>query len=118
MKQIIILAAFVILAGCTTTDHVQPQMTQEEENSISSAQPEKVDDLLIIRATGNVYVLVKEKATSEELYRNTMAEGEIASLRIEGAVDVLFTAGEHLIFERNDERFRPRAKGTAKVTID
>lgn len=118
MKQIIILAAFSILAGCSTTDHVQAQMSEAEENSISSEYPEKVDELLTIRATGNVYVLVRDRTTSEELYKNTMEDGENASLKIEGAVDVLFTAGEHLTFERNGEKFRPNTKGTAKITID
>lgn len=68
-------------------------------------------------ASGNVYVLVKQQSDNQELYRNTMSEGETVTLEKEGPVDILFTAGENLVIEQGGERFRPNASGTAKITL-
>lgn len=70
-----------------------------------------------LTATGNVYVLVKQKDDSKELYRNTMAEGESVTLEKSGSVDILFTAGEFLTIEHGGERMRPSSPGTAKITL-
>jgi cytoskeletal protein RodZ len=68
-------------------------------------------------ASGNVYVLVRQKEDNSELYRNTMGEGESVTLEKSGPVDILFTAGENLTIEHGGERMRPSASGTAKITI-
>lgn len=68
-------------------------------------------------ANGNVYVLVKQQSDNQELYRNTMSEGETATLEKDGPVDILFTAGENLVIEQSGKRVRPSASGTAKITL-
>ena len=68
-------------------------------------------------ASGNVYVLVKQQAGNKELYRNTMSAGETVTLEKEGAVDILFTAGENIVIEQGGERLRPNTTGTAKITL-
>ncbi|MGZ0657269.1 helix-turn-helix domain-containing protein [Coraliomargarita sp. W4R53] len=68
-------------------------------------------------ASGNVYVLVKQQAGNKELYRKTMSAGETVTLEKEGAVDILFTAGENILIEAGGERLRPSTSGTAKITI-
>jgi hypothetical protein len=70
-----------------------------------------------LRASGNVYVLVRQKEDDTELYRKTMSEGESVTLEKSGPVDILFTAGEFLTIEHGGERMRPSSSGTAKITI-
>ncbi|MEO0508836.1 MAG: helix-turn-helix domain-containing protein [Verrucomicrobiota bacterium] len=74
-------------------------------------------DSITLIASGNVYVLVKQKDNNEEIYRNTMSEGESIALQKSGPVDILFTAGEFLTIEHSGERMRPSSSGTAKITI-
>jgi transcriptional regulator with XRE-family HTH domain len=82
----------------------------DSENPASS-------DSVTLRASGNVYVLVRQKEDDTELYRKTMSAGENVTLEKSGPVDVLFTAGENLIIEHGGERMRPSSSGTAKITI-
>lgn len=70
-----------------------------------------------LSASGNVYVLVRQKDDDAELYRNTMGAGETVTLDKSGPVDILFTAGENLIIEHGGERMKPSTSGTAKITI-
>ena len=70
-----------------------------------------------LEATGNVYVLVRQKDDDVELYRKTMQAGESAVLEKSGPVDILFTAGENLIIQHSGERLKPSTSGTAKITI-
>ncbi|MFU8849097.1 MAG: RodZ domain-containing protein [Opitutales bacterium] len=72
---------------------------------------------VMLSASGNVYVLVRQKDDAAELFRKTMAAGESVTLQKNGPVDILFTAGENLTIEHNGERVRPSASGTAKITI-
>lgn len=74
-------------------------------------------DQITLTASGNVYVLVRQRSNNEELYKNTMAEGDSVTLDKEGVVDVLFTAGENLVIEQGGERFRPSNTGTAKISL-
>lgn len=68
-------------------------------------------------ASGNVYVLVKQQSDNQELMRKTMSEGESITLEKTGAIDILFTAGEHLVIEHGGERLRPSSSGTAKISL-
>lgn len=80
--------------------------------------PERANiEQITLIASGNVYVLVRQRTDNRELYKNTMSAGESVTLKKQGAVDVLFTAGENLIIEQGDERFRPSSNGTAKITL-
>ena len=86
-------------------DNPSPPSSGSETNSVT------------LLASGNVYVLVKQQVDDKELYRNTMSEGESVTLDKEGAIDIVFTAGENLIIEQGSERFRPNASGTAKISL-
>jgi transcriptional regulator with XRE-family HTH domain len=79
-------------------------------------EPASSDSITLI-ASGNVYVLVKQKDDNQELYRNTMGAGDTVPLEKSGPVDILFTAGEFLTIEHGGERMRPSSSGTAKITI-
>lgn len=92
-------------ASETLTGDNQGEDTPASSNSVT------------LRASGNVYVLVRQKEDDAELYRKTMSEGESVTLEKSGPVDILFTAGENLIIEHGGERMRPSSSGTAKITI-
>ncbi|WPJ94738.1 helix-turn-helix domain-containing protein [Coraliomargarita algicola] len=91
------------------TEITQPVDTDPAATSSSNS--------ITLIASGNVYVLVKQQSDNKELYRKTMSAGETATLEKEGAVDILFTAGENIQIEAGGERFQPSSSGTAKITI-
>ncbi len=95
--------------------------TQEETIKAQSSESFQVEDTgsesITLIASGNVYVLVKQQSDNQELMRKTMSKGESITLVKNGAVDILFTAGENLQIEHRGERLRPRGSGTAKISI-
>ena len=95
--------------------------TQEETIEAQSSEPSQTEDTgsesITLIASGTVYVLVKQQSDNQELMRKTMSEGESITLVKNGAVDILFTAGENLQIEHAGERLRPRGSGTAKISI-
>ena len=95
--------------------------TQEETIEAQSSEPSQTEDTgsesITLIASGTVYVLVKQQLDNQELMRKTMSEGESITLVKNGAVDILFTAGENLQIEHGGERLRPRGSGTAKISI-
>jgi hypothetical protein len=82
-----------------------------------NVHPAQVGHVLKIRATGNVYVLVKDKTTNEELLRDTLSENENITLKPKNEVDIMFTAGENLIFEWDGKEIKPDRSGTAKISL-
>jgi cytoskeleton protein RodZ len=69
-------------------------------------------------ASGNVYVLVKQRNDNQELFRKTLSSGETITLTKSGPVDILFTAGENLVIVNPaGEKLRPEGEGTAKISI-
>ena len=70
-----------------------------------------------LRATGNVYVVVRQREDDRYLLRDTLSEGDSVSIDKSGPVDIVFTAGENLIIEHGGERLRPSASGTAKISL-
>jgi transcriptional regulator with XRE-family HTH domain len=110
-----------ILGSGDSTELAEPELRSspaaEASMAEAPAEPVASSNSVTLRATGNVYVLVRQKEDDSELYRKTMAEGESTTLDKSGPVDVLFTAGENLIIEHGGERMRPSASGTAKITI-
>ena len=93
--------------------------TPTASETLAGGEPETPasSNSVTLEASGNVYVLVRQKEDDAELYRNTMGEGESVTLEKNGPVDILFTAGENLVIEHGGERLRPSASGTAKITI-
>jgi Holliday junction resolvase len=114
MKQITLFAVLSILVGCATTP--EAQTSENGELNSSSGQVEQVETLTI-RASGNVYVLVKTKSSNEQLFRGTLSEGESVTVEVDEPVNVLFTAGEHLVLEWKGGEMKPSTKGTAKLTL-
>ncbi|MGC6454972.1 MAG: helix-turn-helix domain-containing protein [Coraliomargaritaceae bacterium] len=80
--------------------------------------PETAAELMTLEATGTVYIVVKQKDDSKELFKGTLGAGESTTFERSGKVEIVFTVGEHLIVETNEGRMRPAASGYAKITID
>ena len=123
-----ILAVIFIVSGLvwlvlggdrgTETTVTQPEVRESADTEIGAlGLPAATLEQVTLLASGNVYVLVKQKNDDKEIYRKTMGEGEQAVLEKDGPVDILFTAGEFLTIEHNGERMRPSSPGTAKITL-
>ena len=95
----------------------QEEIIGEQSYEPLKAVTEVSSESITLIATGNVYVLVKQQSDNKELMRKTMSEGESITLEKDGAVDILFTAGENLQIEHGGELLRPRGSGTAKISI-
>ena len=96
----------------------QEEIIGEQSSEPLQAVKEASSESITLIATGNVYVLVKQQSDNKELMRKTMSEGESITLDKDGAVDILFTAGENLQIEHGGELLRPRGSGTAKISIN
>lgn len=112
---------WAILGSDKSDAFTDSSVTQEETIEAQSTEPSQTEDTssesITLIASGNVYVLVKQQSDNQELMRKTMSEGESITLLKNGAVDILFTAGENLQIEHGGERLRPRGSGTAKISI-
>lgn len=112
---------WAILGSDKSDAFTDSSVTQEETIEAQSTEPSQTEDTssesITLIASGNVYVLVKQQSDNQELMRKTMSEGESITLVKNGAVDILFTAGENLQIEHGGERLRPRGSGTAKISI-
>lgn len=100
-----------------TPDLREPPAISENINSATPAAPAASDDTITLIASGDVYVLVKQREDNQVLYRDTMSEGQTIALEKSGSVDILFTAGENIVIDHGGERMRPSSSGTAKITI-
>ena len=100
------------------TEPIDAQVKNSDELSpVSTEASIASSESITLIASGNVYVLVKQQSDDQELMRKTMSEGESITLEKNGAVDILFTAGENLQIEHAGERLRPKGTGTAKISI-
>jgi cytoskeletal protein RodZ len=94
------------------TETVEP--TTPNDSTTAGATEESIT----LIASGNVYVLVKQRDDNQELFRKTLSGGETVTLTKSGPVDILFTAGENLmIVNPSGEKLRPEGEGTAKISI-
>ena len=87
---------------------------QDADTRPTGSSKEKVS----LIASGNVYVLVKQRNDNKELVRKTLSAGDTLDFMKQGPVDILFTAGENLVIVNpSGERLRPKGEGTAKISI-
>ncbi len=87
-------------------------------NELSSSTEEPRQETVSLIASGDVYVLIKQRNDNKELVRQTLSKGETLDFTKQGPVDILFTAGENLVIVNPaGERLKPRGEGTAKISI-
>ncbi|MBT65152.1 MAG: hypothetical protein CML13_18295 [Puniceicoccaceae bacterium] len=106
--------------GSDDLENGDPELRESAEVAqvADPSSPASSSNSITLIASGNVYVLVRQQSDSQELYRKTMSAGESATVEKDGAVDILFTAGENILIESGGERFQPSTSGTAKITIE
>jgi len=68
-------------------------------------------------ASGDLRVVVRQKSDRSVIFDGNLSAGDRVEVEKTGPVDVLFTAGEHLIVEAGSARFRPNTTGTAVIPI-
>ena len=95
-----------------------PAATATVRDATVDSPPEPSPETVSLIASGNVYVLVKQRNDSKELVRKTLSDGETLEFTKEGPVEILFTAGENLVIVNSSgEPLRPKGEGTAKISI-
>jgi cytoskeletal protein RodZ len=95
-----------------------PSAITETVAPTTPSDPSANQESITLIASGNVYVLVKQRNDNQELFRKTLSGGESVTLTKSGPVDILFTAGEHLVIVNPaGEKLRPKGEGTAKISI-
>jgi len=110
----------ILGSGGSDETELSPELRDSSEitQAADTTTPQAIDaNSVTLVASGNVYVLVRQQSDDKELYRKTMSAGETVTLQKDGAVDILFTAGENILIETGGERLRPSTSGTAKITI-
>ncbi|KRP37547.1 MAG: hypothetical protein ABS34_02230 [Opitutaceae bacterium BACL24 MAG-120322-bin51] len=101
-----------------TSDLSDPAAITETIGSTGPSNSASAEDSITLIASGNVYVLVKQRNDNQELFRKTLSGGETVTLAKSGPVDILFTAGENLVIVNPaGEKLRPKGEGTAKISI-
>ena len=101
-----------------TPDLRDPAAITESIESTEPSNPASTEESITLIASGNVYVLVKQRNDNQELFRKTLSGGETVTLAKSGPVDILFTAGENLVIVNPaGEKLRPKGEGTAKISI-
>lgn len=102
----------------------QTTTSQSSESSASPIAPQEMDTTpqtgtpLRLTASGTVTVMVKQKADNQLIYRETLQAGDIVDLNKNGAVDIVFTAGELIQIEVDGTPIALNATGTAKVSLE
>jgi cytoskeletal protein RodZ len=95
-----------------------PSVTAKPNQTTPADLPTPAPETISLIASGNVYVLVKQRNDNKELVRKTLSAGETLEFTKDGPVDILFTAGENLVIVNPaGKRLRPKGEGTAKISI-
>jgi len=135
------LSDWVILGGMTRANSIDGKkqernaftfavrITQRGEVSQHASAPKNLfleptsqtapakSNLISLKASGDVYVLVKDDDTNAVLFGGTIDAGDEEIIERKGPVNVVFTKGEHLTIIQNSKRTRPSSSGAAKITI-
>lgn len=88
------------------------------ENPLDESTTSVSSETMSLIASGNVYVLVKQRNDGKKLVVKTLSSGETLEFSKEGPVDVFFTAGENLVIvDPSGKHLRPQGEGTAKILV-
>ena len=125
----VIFIIFGLIKAILSTDIEPVSVTQSSttlsaESSSSPGAPLEINTppptgtQLRLTASGTVTVMVKQKADNQLIYRETLQAGDIVDLNKNGAVDIVFTAGELIQIEVDGTPIALNATGTAKVSLE
>lgn len=105
----------------TVTQTTTSQSSESSASPIAPLEmdiPQKTGTPLRLIASGTVTVMVKQKADNQLIYRETLQAGDIVDLNKNGAVDIVFTAGELIQIEVDGTPIALNATGTAKISLE
>jgi cytoskeletal protein RodZ len=74
---------------------------------------------ITLKASGTVYIQIRQKIDNKVLLAKQLIEGEIQTIKRRGPVDVAFTKGNFITLITGDEGapIQPNTKGTGKITL-
>jgi cytoskeletal protein RodZ len=100
----------------TTTSATISSITQTSEPSKSTEYP--IEEITL-KASGSVYVQIRQKLDNKLLLSKQLIEGEIQTIKRRGPVDVAFTKGNFvtLFTDGEVEPFQPNTNSAGKITL-
>ena len=74
---------------------------------------------ITLKASGSVYVQIRQKLDNKILFKKQLIDGEIQTIKRRGPVDVAFTKGNllRLIADGQNDPIQPNTKGTGTITL-
>lgn len=96
---------------------VTPNFSNEKPVNPSPAVADP-NNITLFANGGSVYVVVTQKSDGARIYRGAIEVDSPLTLNKSGPVEIMFTRGERLVIETGEQRYRPKATGAAKVTIE
>lgn len=104
----------VTQAATTLSAESMPSETEPQGTKLNPA----ASTPLRLTASGTVTVMVKQKADNQLIYRETLQAGDVVELNKNGAVDIVFTAGELIQIEVDGAPIALNATGIAKISLE
>ena len=104
------------LTASTTDSAVASSITESNESAQSIEYP--VSEITL-KASGAVYVQIRQKLDNKILFKKQLIDGEIQTIKRRGPVDVAFTKGNliRLIADGQDDPIQPNTEGTGTITL-
>ena len=74
---------------------------------------------ITLKASGAVYVQIRQKLDNKILFKKQLIDGEIQTIKRRGPVDIAFTKGNliRLVTDGQDGPIQPNTKGTGTITL-
>ena len=74
---------------------------------------------ITLKASGSVYVQIRQSLDNKILFKKQLIDGEIQTIKRRGPVDIAFTKGNliRLVADGQDDPIQPNTKGTGTITL-
>jgi cytoskeleton protein RodZ len=107
----LLLVFLVNLLRSPAAPEMDPQLLQPEATQTTPSNQ------LVLRASGDVTVIVDQTSDRSRLFQGTLNAGDAVSVDREGPVSIRFTDGEALVIERDGQTVRPGTSGPGRTVI-
>ena len=74
---------------------------------------------ITLKASGAVYIQIRQKIGNKILFKKQLSNGEIQTIKRRGPVDIAFTKGDfiRLIADGQDDTIQPNTNGPGTITL-
>ena len=97
---------------------INPELVEAPVINSSGAQIlESAEEVIKLIASGDVNVLVIEKASNNRLFSDPMAAGEEIEIRKNGPVTIAFSEGRNLSYTKGGQTYSPGTDGLGRITV-